>query len=492
MHFDTLAQATLDERAPADERRDATLEVYRQLQSEVTREYVDSLREEFLPMMMNPAFTAKAMRFEPYAYASALPKGHPRTHTSVLYLNEFGVIDRVDSRSRWLEKRGVSGFQLMKDMATNVDVISSIILTFIREILPWTRPERDEMPQGFRIARVDGEKVTKGEKAETDRIERFLLNGGDVDDYFRRQRLQRPDLSTFVTKMLWDTLSGDADPVEITRTNGGKPSGFHNVDFSTIRLCSESGYEGDDEIRAVQVLDGVPHVAFGYQDIIYETRNARTDIYSGGYGFAETEMVLRAATGYLNTVTYNLAGLDRNAMPRGVGTLIKPGMTDEQLEAARRQILLMLTGAGNRHKFPLLAAAEGPGFVWTKVDDFDDMFFARLTIFCIAIACAIYGKDPTTIGFDSFSTRNSSLSGKDTAEKIDLSHDKGKLPLLTHVEKLLTILVQLQNPRYRCQLVGLHPEDEKAKQERIVLSRTVDQVLALDGMDPHPDPLIGR
>ena len=58
--------------------------------------------------------------------------------------------------------------------------------------------------------------------------------------------------------------------------------------------------------------------ALAYEDVLYDVRTPRTDIRSGGYGFAEVEGIVRACTGYLNAVTYNSTGIDRSAVPRGV------------------------------------------------------------------------------------------------------------------------------------------------------------------------------
>jgi hypothetical protein len=95
----------------------------------------------------------------------------------------------------------------------------------------------------------------------------------------------------------------------MVQTANGQLSGYYNLDFETIRLTIESGYEGDDEIRAVQLQDGIPAVAFTYDDLLYPVRTPRTDLRAGGYGYAEPEGVIRAITGYINVMTYNLSGL---------------------------------------------------------------------------------------------------------------------------------------------------------------------------------------
>ncbi|MEO8135287.1 MAG: hypothetical protein ABI831_15045 [Betaproteobacteria bacterium] len=493
--YGRAARTMFDPRVPSDERRDILGEAYTNLAGELASELqpgqLDQLRAEAFQLISTPAVMAKAVRLEPSWLNASVAVGRPRQHSAILRINEFGIVDSPDARSRWFEKPGINGFTVLRDMA-NVDLLAAIDLTFMRQALRFFRPERDEIPQGIRIARVDGEKIQDGEKREIARIERMLFAGGDVDDYFERRQLQRSSLSAFVTQFGRDSLAADACPIELTRTNGGKLSGWHSLDYTTFRLCSEYGYEGRDEIGAVQLMDGVPQLAFEQRDFLYEIRNPRTDIRSGGYGFAESEILLAVVTGYLNTVASNLAGIDRNTLPRGIMTMIGKGIFNgDQLETAKRQLTMMMSGAGNRQKFMMLGAEDGPGAVWTPIDQLNEMLFVRLAIFLMAMACAVKGLDPAAIGSDSFSMRTGTLGGSDTEEKLSFSRNKGLLPFLDFCERIPSTLVSLINPTYRVQLVGLHEEDEARKQERIKLSRTWDEIAAIDGVEPHPDPIIG-
>lgn len=495
--FGRAARTMLDPRAPRGEHHDAAAEVYTQAAGEVTERLtagdLEELRHESFALLNDPTVMAKAVRLETGWTQAKMSHGRRGEHTAILHINEFGVVDSPDAKSRWFEKRSLTGFELLRDMS-NIDLLAAIDLTFLRQALRFFRPERDEIPQGIRIARVDGEAITEGEKPEVQRLERMLFNGGDVDDYFQRRQLQRSRLDAFATKYLRDSLAADACPIELTRTNGGKLSGWHNLDYTTFRLCSEYGYEGRDEIGAVQLQDGVPQLAFAQRDFLYEVRNPRSELYAGGYGFAEAEMLLRVVTGYLHTVTYNLAGLDRSALPRGILTLIGKGIfnAENKVEEMARRMQAMLTGPANRHRLVSVAAEDGPGAVWTPIDQFDDMYFMRLAIFLVAIACAVKGCDPAAISFDSFSSRTASLSGSDTGEKLSFSRNKGLLPVLDFAERIPSILVGLANPKYRVQLVGVHEEDEARKHELIKLSSTWNEMRALRGADPHADKVLGE
>ena len=414
-----------------------------------------------------------------------------REHKAVLSVNEFGIVTSPGDKSRWLEK--VTGFDFLKVMVAQVDVIKAIILTRQRQIIPFLRPERkDSGPLGIRVTRRDGEDLTDADKGPCQQVMEFLQNSGTLKG-IERQRRRRDTLVGFVGKLIWDTLSYDACPIELISTNGGRLSGYHSVSGDTIRLCTEEGYEGDDQICAVQVLEGIPHAVFGYDDLIYRIRNPRADINIGGYGYAEPEMVIRGLTAYLNAVTYNASGLDRNAMPRGMLTLFgeygKP-----QLDDFTRRLQAMMQGAANRWRFPVLASkTDKAGAVYTPFDtNFNEMFFARWMTFLISIVCACYGIDPAEIHFDSFSIRPSSLSGSDTAEKIANSRDKGLIPLLSFVEDTLNVIVERFNPKYMVEFVGLHQEEAKSVEARQMASSKVDELRAIDGKEPWDDPDIGN
>src|SRR5690606_5151796 len=136
----------------------------------------------------------------------------------------------------------------------------------------------------------------------------------------QRMRLKRDDFSSFVAKLVRDSLTMDSMAIETEykRDKSLGLDGLYAVDGSTIRLCTEDGYEGDDEIYALQVVQGRIRTVYTYDDLIYVPRNPRTDVLTGGYGLAETELLIRVVTGFLNAMTYNLKYFDSNAIPKGL------------------------------------------------------------------------------------------------------------------------------------------------------------------------------
>ena len=106
--FDQLVSALQRPDVPRDERID--------LNAEVLNQFIKSLefpdREEveaYLPTL------SKASTLEPFFEQYVIGNRRTPTHTAILYLNEYGVIDRGDGTSRYLEKPSIGGFRFLKE-----------------------------------------------------------------------------------------------------------------------------------------------------------------------------------------------------------------------------------------------------------------------------------------------------------------------------------------------------------------------------------------
>jgi len=490
---------TSDPRVPADERYDANAELYKSCASQLEypdqAEVIDGVQHLLVDDMLKarPLEGGFLIESQLTQTRTGLPAGHEREHVGILQVDEHGLIVKEGGRSRWIEKRQWGGFDFCKAAVASIDILKAIMLTRQRQIEDLLQPDVEEGPLGYRFIRRDREKMTDRDKARVAKIELFLANSGDEPKRTQRDRLQRCDMRTFAKKLIWDSLSGDACPIELVRRRDGKLSGYHNIPYDTVRLCTELGYEGDDAVRAVQIFQGLPQVAFGYDDILYPIRNPRSDLYAGGYGYAEPEMIIRAMTNYVSALEYNSAGLNRNATPRGILTLFG-AYNQDQLRDFKTRMSAMLTGANKRWNLPILASeTKDAGHIYTPIDqNFNEMMFARWTIFHVAIICAICGIDPAEVHFDSFTTRSSSLAGNDTAEKLASSRDKGLIPLVRFVQGVFDDLVGEIDPTYAFRFVGLYQDDANQKHELIKLTSTVDQIRERRCEEPMEDPILGN
>lgn len=495
--FEDLLQGSLNPAVPESEKIDINGELLRGWIAGMAEGrdpgYLDELHEAAWSDLHNPGLMAKAMRLEQYAdYANPVEVSRD-SHTSILHLNEMGLVGGLGPNSQWVERPG-TGFEFLRTVVEGTDVIKAILLTRQRQVSAFAVPESDPSPTGWRFVRRDRKKIAKGEQKKLLALEDFVLNCGDESDPRERKRLDRVSFQQWMKTFIWQTLSADAAPLETVLTAKGELSGWYNVPYSTVRLCSESGYEGDDRVIGVQLINAVPHVAYTLDDLVYEVRNPRADLDVNGYGYSETEMIVRLCTAYINTVAFNMAGMDRNSLPRGVGIVYGDFESRAQQEF-KSMMKAMATGAGNRFNVPWLFSKgkDTGGIDWKKLDEVEEMMFARWLTFLMSISCAVFGIDPNEINFNSFAVQKSSLSGNDTEEKLAHSRDKGLIPTVRFPFDVFNEhVLRLKTDEYKVEPVGLYPEDEKAKQERLKLSSTIDELRDVDGRDPMEDEDLGK
>jgi hypothetical protein len=419
-------------------------------------------------------------------------------HDSILYVNDYGLVDRKgNQKDRWVEKPAVGGFRFLEEVIANSDLLRMIVMTARQEEMEFWQPERNTNPLGFRLVRRDGEELTKDDKKEAAAIQSWLLSCGDEPDPIKRKRLRRDSFAGFMRKSIWDSLVYDACPVEVEGTFGGKPSGIYAVPATTIRLCTETGYEGHDEIQAVQVIDNNPYTAYTFDQLIYEVRNPRSDLRVNGYGYAEPEMFVRVLTAWINSFEYNRAGLDKNAIPRKILALFGD-WEQRELNALSSRFSSQLTGAGNANKLPMIAIKSATGETkGMEVIDVDErpteLLMAKWFSLQASIGCAIYGMHPAQINMPAFDSSTSTpMSGSDTVQKLAYARDKGLLPRLGwRRDWLNTWLMPRLTKKFEIQLVGIEEEEPARRHERQMRSSTINEIRKVNGQEPHENKLMG-
>jgi len=425
-------------------------------------------------------------------------QGGPRSY---LHIDELGVLAGGHMQP-WVEKQSPFGFTALKSMVEHAPILNAVIITFIRWINQFSSPFRshDEHPLGFVVMPKDkkiGDKLTKDEEKIAKGITTFMLNCGDEEDPITRHwRLRRDNMTTFKAKLIRDTLTCDAAPIETELTRNGKTlAGIYNVPCETVRIAHEESYQGRDEIVAMQVVQDQIYTLFTPEDLIYPIRNPRSDITMSRYGYSECEMFIRIVTGFLYAMNYNMAGFDRNQIPRGVLTIF--GNYDhDQVSSFKRMWNAMLTGPTQRWRLPVFMGKDSKetGATWTAIDDkFNEMHFAKWMSFLVSIICATWGCSPEDCNMDSFSSKTSSLSGDATKEHMEATKGKGKEALISWDESIYNeYIIPRLHPDYEMHYVGVYGEDQEHIWEMKKLVYTVNQGLKSIGEDEHDDPTIGE
>lgn len=489
------ARAVLsDPRAPADEVYDARSEMQRQHRP---------LASDLIP----PADVLRAIRFIEDGFAQQAMMKAQQAASVAQYPGRLREPPKRGMQSVWLddmqiqlagdfyEKGSSLNFDQLRAMVEQTPVLNAVVMTRVRQVQRFCAPSEDG-GIGYEIRHVDRKHELSGEEEKAAKaLTQFFRHCGWEFNPRRRKVLRRDNFPTFAAKFVRDSLTMDSSPVEteMKRNRDLGIDGFYAVDGATIRLCTEDGYEGDDEIFALQVVQGRIASAYTREELIYEVRNPRTDVRLAGYGLGETELLIRTVTGFLNAMTLNNSYFDQNSLPRGLLQLVGD-YAEEDLEGFKRIWNGWVRGINNHWALPVLASRnkEGAATFTPFNAEANEMLFARWMTFLTSIMCAIYGMSPDEINFESFSSGKSALAGNDTEEKLASSKDKGLRPLLSFMENTFTdYIVNAFGEQYCFRWVGLDPEDEEKTWEAKKLIMTVDELRAEQGLQPHLDKNIG-
>jgi len=479
---ETALQVAHDPRAPEDERQDAMRQAQAAaLPSSVTDmlPMVRYMQEQYEEQSMT-----KALRKQNLIPFPTSPRTG-KTGMQSVYLDER----RIETLGDYYERPAAFNFDMMRMMVDKTPILSAVILTRQRQVKRFCRVQESGKGPGFAIKLKDpSAKLGKDEQQSIKLLEGFFTNCGWESNPRQRMRMRRDNFSGFMAKQVRDSLVLDSAPIETEwkRDKSLGLDGFYAVDGATVRLCSEEGYRDDDEVFALQVVQGNIRAAYTYDDLIYVPRNPRTDVMVGGYGFSETELLIQTVTGFLNAMSYNLKYFDSNNIPKGMLHL-SGDYSQEDLNSFKRYWNAMVKGINNAWTLPVMVSKnqESKAAFEKFGVDVDDVMFAKWMTFLTAIICAIYGIAPDEINFEGFTAGNTSaLSGSDTEEKLINSKDKGLRPLLAHFEDTFSdYIVSEFGDKYVFRWTGLDEQtQEQAWIEEQALS-TVNEARKARNMD---------
>jgi uncharacterized protein YifE (UPF0438 family) len=363
----------------------------------------------------------------------------------------------------WRDRWSSMSFDMLRGMVDQTPILSAVVFTRIRQVKRFCRVADGGKGPGFKIALKDpNEKLGTDEHQSVALLQDFFTHCGWEKNPRQRARLKRDNFSGLMAKLVRDSLTMDSAPIETEykRNKAMGIDGMYAVDGATIRLANEIGYQGDDEIFALQVVDGNIRAAYTFDDLIYVPRNPRTDVMVGGYGLSEVELLVRVVTGFLNAFTYNTRYFDSNSIPKGLLHLTGD-YAEQDMAAFKRYWNAMVKGINNAWTLPVLVSKnqESKAAFENFGVEVNEIMFAKWMTFLTSIICAIYGIAPDEINFESFTAGTSSLSGSDTEEKLVNSKDKGLRPLLTHFEDVFSDYVVSEfGDKYCFRWTGLDEE----------------------------------
>jgi len=488
---DDARQIAFDERAPPDERFDANAELQQTyMPSTVSplgdmREMIEYIQDDMAEQqMLQKSQRAKIIQFP--------GDEHRKTAAAQsVFLDKHQIF----ARGEFFEKPAPVGFEALRQMVEQTPVLAAVVMTRVRQVNRFCGVSEDGgIGYTLRHRNLDHE-LEPDEQTSINLMAQFFEHCGWEFRPRHRRRLRRDSFSQFMSKLVRDSLTFDAAPIETEQRKGvGEGiNGLYAVDGATIRLCDDEGYQGNDEFFAVQIIQQQVRTAYTYDNLIYEPRNPRTDVRANGYGIGEAELLVRVVTGWLNALTLNIKGFSDNAIPRGILHL-SGDYGQKDLAAFRRYWNSMVKGVNNAWAMPILVSKDQESKAeFSAIDTgFSEMYFSKWMTFLTSIICAIYSIAPDEINFEAFSAGHSALSGKDTEEKITASKDKGLRPLLSYFESIFTDYVVADfDQKYVFRWTGLDEKDQEKEWEAKKLTMTLNELRAEQGLQPIEDKMLG-
>lgn len=247
--------------------------------------------------------------------------------------------------------------------------------------------------------------------------------------------LRKPDgrnsFKTWLARYLYDILAWDAGTLYRLRNRGGRCIGLQPVDGRTIAPLLDywgnspaATAPGDPEPEAyVQYVNGLPMGWLTRSDIIYEPFRPVT---GSPYGRPPIESVILNANTDLRTQVYYLQYFTEGNLPAAFAASPESWSPD-QIEQFQTYWDAAMYGDQSR-KHQIRWMPPGSKFEWSNEREFSDSF----SMYLLQKTCAAYHVVPSDLGLTQDINRSSGES------QADVQHRVGDLPLMEHVEGILS------------------------------------------------------
>lgn len=258
---------------------------------------------------------------------------------------------------------------------------------------------------------------------------------GDVADAIpvAMKVLSRPDgqqpFATWLASWLYDILAYDAGTLYRLRNRGGRAIGLRVVDGTTIAPLLD--YWGNPPAYPaeshVQYANGLPWNWLTQRDLIYLPFRKRAN---SPYGTAPLESILLNANTDLRFQAYFLQRFTEGNIPEAFASAPER-WTPQQIEDFQTYWdSFMLGDQAAKHQIKWMPG--GSSLAWSNEKDFSDNF----SLFLMRKTAAAYHVVPADLGFTENVNRSSGES------QADVQHRVGDLPLIRHIQGILSSFLQ--------------------------------------------------
>jgi hypothetical protein len=255
--------------------------------------------------------------------------------------------------------------------------------------------------------------------------------GGDVSGMVpvAMAALKKPDrknsFKTWLAKYLYDVLAYDAGTLARMRNRAGRCIGLKVPDGTTLApLLDYWGDSPDPPAEAfVQYVNGLPWNWLTRDDLIYEPFRPHND---SPYGHAPIESIILNANTDIRFQLYFLQRFTEGNIPEAFASAPESWSPDQIEQFQEFWDSIMYGDQARKHQIRWMPG--GSTLAWSNEKEFSDTF----SLFMMQKTCAAFSVVPSDLGFTQDVNRSSGES------QADVQHRVGDLPLMEHVEGILT------------------------------------------------------
>lgn len=364
-----------------------------------------------------------------------------------------------------LEPQKHYSMELFRRISEKAWLINVIVGHLIDKTMPYMNPITDKGRRGFEICLKDPDaKITDAQKKRAKEIQEMMLKTG-WDNSLQHE----DDLPAYTKKILRDLHTLDQVAAERLWSLSGELLAFEAIDAATILRCTEEGYDGDDQIRFVQMIESRVVSTYSAEQIIFEYDNPRTDVKAYGYGYSKIEQCVSLIISSINTFAFNAGAFTEDKLPRGM-LLLNGDMGMEEVEEIEDYIIDTMgpegiAGATKRWGIPIIPTGKKDSEIkWQAMGGTNqEMQYSEWQDFLNAGMAAIWGTDVKSIGLEN--KKSAAIMESGSAEGKKYSDDKGIGNTLTFLGRHYQGIIDKIDPIFKWRFIGFEQDDAKELRE---------------------------
>jgi len=364
----------------------------------------------------------------------------------------------------------------LRKMANTLLAPKIVIDTRQQDVAQYSQLTKHRWRKGWAIELLDNsESPTAKTLRDIRAAEQFISNCNFETDYAHpreRDSFQYTDFATFLAKITRDSFTYDGIAIFTDMDNSGRILGYAALPAGAIRLANENGYQKKKEDFAVLVNEGQQVIrSFTRDDLIWTTRNPRTDPEVGNYGFPEMDQASSLVQAFDNAMELNSDTFTKNGIPNGMLVFKGLGFTPRELDLITRMWNNLKKGITKQWALPAMALppdSELELIDFSSAKDKDALFQEHLNL-TIGIYCLLCGVSPKRLGFrisgKVADTRPDPVDQRTPAAAFD-DEDVGLTDFLLLIERIINqYILWTRFPSLRFVFRGKTPREDAREYE---------------------------